>query len=239
MTEITETGKDPQLSKVGQLITQDKIDKLINDLSNLPKLIKEPSKLTTPIDGRPITQEEINDVTAKLQLGLSMYGGIGLSANQIGLDVRACIINVKEPLVLINPRVTEVSQDTVAYVEQCLSIPKSLKKPVKTVRHKSFTIETDNLGTIVFSPDNQFSDWKDGNEFFNDMGLLECVCAQHEIDHLNGILITDAKRRYTTTFVKDKTYGRNEMVMVKLPDGKTEFMKYKKAQKLGAGVEIL
>ena len=55
----------------------------------------------------------------------------------------------KEPLVLINPRVTEVSQDTVVY-EQCLSIPKSMRKPVKTV-NKSFTLECDNLGTVIFS----------------------------------------------------------------------------------------
>ena len=63
--------------------------------------------------------------------------GLGLSANQIGLDVRACVINVKEPLVLINPRVTEVSKETVAYVEQCLSLDKTMRKPVKTVRRKS------------------------------------------------------------------------------------------------------
>ena len=55
------------------------------------------------------------------------------------------------------------------------------------------------------------------------------MVAQHEIDHLDGILITDEIRRYTQTIVKEKKYGRNERVMVKLSDGKTEFMKYKKA----------
>jgi peptide deformylase len=170
--------------------------------------------------------------------GLKKYGGIGLSANQIGLDVRACIINVKEPLVLINPIVTEVSNDSVAYVEQCLSIPKTMRKPVKTVRFKSFTVECDNLGTVIFSPDK--NDWKDSNEFFSDEGLLECVCAQHELDHLEGRLITDPSRRYSTTVIAPKKYGRNEMVMVKLPNGSTEFMKYKKAEPiLQMGGEIL
>ena len=200
-------------------------------------LIKDPNKLRTPISGKPVTQEQIDDISLKLLDGLKKYGGIGLSANQIGLDVRACVINVKEPLVLVNPIVTEVSNDTVAYVEQCLSLSKTMKKPVKTVRHKTFTVECDNLGTVIFSPDS--SEWKDSNEFFSDEGLLECVCAQHEIDHLNGILITDSIRRYTTTFIKKKSYGRNEMVMIKLSDGTTEFMKYKKAQTLGAGIEIL
>jgi peptide deformylase len=201
-------------------------------------LIKNPNKLKTPLVHKPMTQEQIADISTILLEELTRHGGIGLSANQIGLDVRACVINVKEPLVLINPVVTEVSKETVAYVEQCLSLDKTMKKPVKTVRHKSFTVECDNLGTVLFSADS--NDWKDSNEFFGDMGLLETVCAQHEIDHLNGILITDKVRRYTATVTAPKKYGRNERVMVKLPDGKTEFMKYKKAESLvSLGAEIL
>ena len=201
-------------------------------------LIKNPSKLKTPLVGKPMTQEQIDDISTILLEELTNHGGIGLSANQIGLDIRACVINVKEPLVLINPVVTEVSKETVAYVEQCLSLDKTMKKPVKTIRHKSFTVECDNLGTVIFSSDS--NEWKDSNEFFGDEGLLECVCAQHEIDHLNGILITDTIRRYTTTVTAPKKYCRNERVMVKLPNGNTEFMKYKKAEPLlSIGCEIL
>ena len=202
------------------------------------KLIKNPSKLKVPLVGRPMSQEEINSVSTTLLQELKRHGGIGLSANQIGLDVRACVINVSEPLVLINPVVTEVSKDTVAYVEQCLSLDKTMRKPVKTVRHKSFTVECDNLGTVIFSPTKK--EWEDSDDFFNDEGLLECVCAQHEIDHLNGVLITDSIRRYTATIVREKKYGRNERVMVKLSNGDTEFMKYKKAEPLlRQGAEIL
>ena len=203
------------------------------------RLIKDPNKLRKPLEGKPMTQEQIDEISTTLLTELKRHGGIGLSANQIGLDVRACVINVKEPLVLINPIVTEVSKDTVAYVEQCLSLDKTMKKPVKTVRHKSFTVECDNLGTVIFSPD-QKEPWKDSNEFFSDEGLLECVCAQHELDHLNGVLITDKIRRYTTTVVSTKKYGRNDRVMVKLANGNTEFMKYKKAELLlKQGAEIL
>jgi len=201
-------------------------------------LITNPLKIQKKIEPKEMTQENIDQISIILLDGLKKYGGIGLSANQLGLDVRACVINVKEPLVLINPKIVETSTDTVAYVEQCLSIPKSMRKPVKTVRYKSIKVECDNLGTVVFTPDNELSNWKDSNEFFNDMGLLECVCAQHEIDHLDGKLITDSSRRYNPTYFKPKTYGRNEMVMVKLPNGESEFMKYKKAQ-LIVGAEIL
>ena len=67
-----------------------------------------------------------------------------------------------------------------------------------------------------------------------------CSGLQHEIDHLNGVLITDSRRIYTTTIRRGKKYGRNERVMVKLSDGSTEFMKYKKAEPLlSQGAEIL
>ena len=201
------------------------------------KLIQDPSKLKTKIEPTPFTQEEIDEISVTLLQELKRHGGIGLSANQIGINKRACVINVKEPLVLINPRVAEVSEESVVYVEQCLSMPKTMRKPVQTVRFKTLTVECDNLGTVLFSPDSK-EEWKTSEEFYNDEGMLECVVAQHEIDHLEGRLITD--RRYTQTITRGKKYGRNERVMVKLADGSTEFMKYKKAEPLlSQGAEIL
>lgn len=201
------------------------------------KLIQDPNKLKTKIEPSPFTQQEIDEISVTLLQELKKHGGIGLSANQIGINKRACVINVKEPLVLINPRVAEVSEESVVYVEQCLSMPKTMRKPVQTVRFKTLTVECDNLGTVIFSPDSK-EEWKTSEEFYNDEGMLECVVAQHEIDHLEGRLITD--RKYTQTVIREKKYGRNERVMVKLSDGTTEFMKYKKAQPLlSQGAEIL
>ena len=204
-------------------------------------LIKDSSKLKTPILPKPLSQQEVDTISDKLKKELEKHGGLGLSANQIGLTDRVCLINVKEPLILVNPRVTEVSKETVVYIEQCLSLEKTMRKPVKTVRHKSFTVECDNLGTVIFSSDKKEGEtWETSEDFYSDEGLLECVCAQHEIDHLNGILITDSSRKYTQTIVREKKYGRNERVMVKLSNGDTEFMKYKKAEPLlKSGAEIL
>jgi len=204
-------------------------------------LIKDSSKLKTPILPKPLSQQEVDNISDKLKKELEKHGGLGLSANQIGLTDRVCLINVKEPLILVNPRVIEASKETVVYIEQCLSLEKTMRKPVKTVRHKSFTVECDNLGTVIFSSDKKEGEtWETSEEFYSDEGLLECVCAQHEIDHLNGILITDSSRKYTQTIVREKKYGRNERVMVKLSNGDTEFMKYKKAEPLlKSGAEIL
>lgn len=202
------------------------------------KIIKDRSILLKPVPVKPLTAEQTDTAILVLTTELNKHGGIGLAANQIGLYARACIINVIDPLVLINPRITERSYDTVAYAEQCLSDDKSMKKPVKTVRHKRVTVECDNLGTIEFGPTEV--SWKTTEEYFGDKGLLECVCVQHEIDHLDGILMTQSSRKYSATVIAPKRYGRNERVMVKTPDGKTEFMKFKKAEPLlQFGCEIL
>ena len=205
------------------------------------KIIKDKTYLRKVVPSKKMTAKEIEEITETLTTELAKHGGIGLAANQLGLDVRACIINVINPLVLINPKVIEVSKDTIAYAEQCLSDDKSMKKPVKTIRFKSFKVETDNLGVVEFAPTaNALEPWKTSDDFFNDQGMLECVCAQHEIDHLNGMLMTHSTRRYSTTVTTSKKYGRNEKVMVELPDGTTDFMKYKKAKPmLELGCKIL
>ena len=75
------------------------------------KLIKKESQLKTPLIAKPMSKKEIDSISTTLLTELTKHGGIGLSANQIGLDIRACVINVKEPLVLINPRVIDVSKE--------------------------------------------------------------------------------------------------------------------------------
>ena len=52
--------------------------------------------------------------------------GLGLAANQIGINKRVCIINVKEPIAFINPEIIETSGEVIV-PESCLSFPKILK----------------------------------------------------------------------------------------------------------------
>lgn len=205
------------------------------------KLVKDEKKLKVPVEPKKYNDKEISHISGILETELENRKGFGLSSNQLGMNERICLINVIEPMILVNPRITERSEEKVIYMEQCLSLDKTMKKPVKTVRHEKITVECDNLGTVVFSPDYvEGRKWKDAEEFWEDQGLLESVCAQHEIDHLDGKLITDKDRRHSDTIIAPKKIGRNERVMVKLPNGDTEFMKYKHALPLiEAGAEIL
>jgi peptide deformylase len=163
-----------------------------------------------------------------------------MSANQIGLNKRICVINVREePLVLVNPQIIEEGQEKLVYFEGCLSLPKTMKKPIKTVRSHSVKVKADNFAEILeFKTETR--NHKDINELFNDVDLLESVCVQHEIDHLNGLTIRD--RQYTTTVQKTayETLGRNEKLMLKSPQGKTEMVKKKKVQEyLQMGYEVI
>ena len=195
----------------------------------MSKIVTDTIKLKKVVTDLPKNKSEEEVISAALFTVLEKEKGFGLSANQIGVDKRMCVINIKEPMVLINPKITKRSEEAVQYIESCLSLPKTMRKPKNTVRSVSVTVETDNLGTVEFGPDEKDKIGTEGHNYFGDEGLLECVVAQHEIDHLDGILITDSIRAYNIQRVSEKKYGRNDKVMVKSPDGETDFMKYKKA----------
>ena len=195
----------------------------------MSKIVTDTIKLKKVVTDLPKNKSEEEVISAALFTALEKEKGFGLSANQIGVDKRMCVINIKEPMVLVNPKIVKRSEEAVQYIESCLSLPKTMRKPKNTVRSISITVETDNLGTVEFGADEPKKIGTEGHNYFGDEGLLECVVAQHEIDHLDGILITDSIRAYNIQRVSEKKFGRNEKVMVKSPDGDTEFMKYKKA----------
>ena len=203
-------------------------------------IVTDKIKLQKVVTDLPKNKSEEDVISAALFTALEKEKGFGLSANQIGVNKRMCVINIKEPMVLVNPKIVKRSEDAVQYIESCLSLPKTMRKPKNTVRSISITVETDNLGTVEFGPDEKDKIGTEGHNYFADEGLLECVVAQHEIDHLDGILITDQIRAYNIQRVSEKKYGRNEKVMVKSPEGDTDFMKYKKAVPLlEKGYEIV
>lgn len=223
--EIKDTLSEDDMRKV---LALDKIMEMVNQMEKPLPVVRDTEILSKVVESSTFTQEEIDELSAILSIHLHIYGGVGLSANQIGIDKRICVINVKEPIVLVNPEIVSYGDKSVVYNEGCISIPKTLTKPKNTIRYTSVTVKTDNLGELTFSADkteyNTFEDLK------TDKGLLEAVVVQHEIDHLNGILITDKSRIYNPQFIKNTSYGRNDRVMIKSMDGSdSKFLKYKKA----------
>ena len=180
-------------------------------------IITEVSKLQTICESVS-SVEEGEEIGAQLLKELTKSkNGIGLAANQIGINKRVCVVNVKEPMVLINPKIVKNSEEQFIFPEGCLSFPND---KIRTHRYVSIVVETDNHeGQLSFSADGG-----DINDAF------ECVCVQHEIDHLDGITMFD--RQYTSEpYRAPKSYGRNQKVTI--TDGKeTKELKYKKATSL-------
>jgi len=156
--------------------------------------------------------EEGEDIAVQLFENLKDKG-IGLAANQIGINKRVCVINVKEPIAFINPEIKSLDGEVI-FPESCLSFP---KKVINTKRARWVTVKSENHGEVVLGSDE------------DDDSLLESVCAQHEIDHLDGITMFDRKfirppiKRFT------KKIGRNEKVTIE-KEGDTKIIKWKKAQ---------
>ena len=168
----------------------------------------------------PVSIKEGEEIGVRLLHELrESENGIGLSANQIGIQKRVCVVNVKEPLVLINPKIVEKSKEQFVFAEGCLSFPDS---KVKTIRHQDIVVEADNhKGRLSFSANS-----KDINDAF------ECVCVQHEIDHLDGITMFD--REFKSEPIINgvnapKKIGRNEKVTI-TKGTESKVLKYKKAQ---------
>ena len=182
---------------------------------------------------KEVSLEEGNKIATKLfQILTERKDGIGLAANQVGIDASVAVVNVRNPIILINPEIVE-QWDEVPYYEGCLSFK---GKGINTKRYKNIVITTEQEdGELYFSGAENPSDGKgswekeSSSKQEQELRLLEAICVQHEIDHLNGMTIHD--RQMITTIVNEQKFGRNEIVMI--TDGKeTKDLKWKKAKPL-------
>ena len=171
--------------------------------------------LTTPTKKTDLKTAQ--KLAVEMFMILKKEGGLGLSANQIGEDKSVCVVDVTNPFFLLNPVITK-KQKEIIYKEGCLSIP---DKMVMTKRYERIEVEADNVeGTMIFGPEKD-------NQVDNDLLILESVCVQHEIDHLNGKTIYDREFKRESFRRTEVKIGRNEKVTI-TKDKETLTMKYKK-----------
>tara|TARA_B100000287_G_scaffold168856_1_gene159352 strand:- start:946 stop:1557 length:612 start_codon:yes stop_codon:yes gene_type:complete len=174
--------------------------------------------------------EEGEEIGAKLLNELTKSkSGIGLAANQIGINKRVCVLNVKEPVVLINPEIIEKSEEKFAFIEGCLSFP---GESVTTQRHKWVKVKADNHTSTLY-----FSVWHENNEEgYNKQKYLkdayETACVQHEIDHLDGITMHERiLEKVPSLKRKNPKIGRNQKVLIAC-GVESKVVKYKQFQKM-------
>ncbi len=148
--------------------------------------------------------DEIDGRVARLVSDMfdTMYDapGTGLAANQVGVQRRVFVYDVGDgPKTVINPRVVETSGEW-TFEEGCLSVP-GLSWPI---------VRPDRVHLVGLD--------LDGNEVSLEADTLEGRVFQHELDHLDGILLVerldDDQRREARRLLRTR-------VLAEDPDGLT------------------
>ena len=177
---------------------------VINCLVNHNEYINSKLKEVSVEEGLAIAEE-------LFQILNKRGDGIGLAANQVGIDAQVAVVNVREPLVLINPKYIK-KENEIIYGEGCLSFPNHV---IRTKRYRDIIISTEQSeADWYFSGAGENSDgksvWDKGNmNQDRENRVLESVCVQHEIDHLMGKTIHDREVKLEPTKVEKKV-GRND-----------------------------
>ena len=132
------------------------------------KILRQRAAVVKKID------KEIKRLILDMGKTMLVNEGVGLAAPQVGLSIRLIVVNTKDgPLALVNPKITRKSWSKESGEEGCLSLPDFL---ANVKRHKK-------INAIYWD--------KDGKKIkIKAEGLLARVI-QHEVDHLNGVLIID------------------------------------------------
>ncbi len=131
-------------------------------------------KKTVDFDFKKFKQKEIRELIKKMREAMEEASGVGLAANQIGLDMKVFVAQTEGKFYAIfNPEIAKTSKEVDAAVEGCLSVPEIMGEVARPYRVtlKGF----DKAGKKL-----TIKAW----------GHLARVF-QHEVDHLNGILFID------------------------------------------------
>ncbi len=124
-------------------------------------------------DIEDFTSEEFLALMQDLADTLAAYGAIGLAAPQIGVPRRVFVTNVDGQLhYFINPKIVR-KEGSITTKEGCLSFPDVFER---IERSSEVSIEAIDA---------------DGKEFKCELDGIDAVAAQHEYDHLEGVLYID------------------------------------------------
>ena len=143
------------------------------------------------VKARVITDinQHIADLAKAMAQTMHRAPGIGLAAPQVGESVQLVTLDLtvgeipEELLVIINPQITAAEGFEICE-EGCLSVP-GYSLPVK--RNAKIFLQATLL---------------DGSELRMEFEGLKARVLQHEIDHLNGILIVDRMSSLKRTLIK-------------------------------------
>lgn len=141
------------------------------------KLVYYPdSRLHTPC--KPIVDDEperIRDLGQQMLEFMKAAGGVGLAANQVGLDIRLLVLDSgNRPEIFVNPVLLSGTGEKVLMGEGCLSLP-DFRRQVK--RYTEIMV--------------QHVDLDHGHTVFESIEGFRAHILQHEVEHLDGVMFID------------------------------------------------
>lgn len=147
---------------------------------SIRKIIHAPNTILSTPSGRvsnPLSAE-ITELIKDMKDTVIASNGIGLAAPQVGVPLKVIVINLDDkPYGIINPEIIWSSSGTSSLEEGCLSVPDYF---VKIERPKKITVKGIN---------------EKGEEVEIKAKDMLAKVFQHEIDHTNGILISDYREK--------------------------------------------
>ena len=168
-------------------------------------LITAPHEILTrklkPVD---FTKLDIAKLSRDMMTVMNVKGGIGLSANQIGVDAQIFVMraflnkSLGERFAVINPVITEVSQRMTLETEGCLSFPDVFLKVKRPFSCKVEFMTLNSDLTQVFATQQEFID-------------IDARIFLHEYDHLQGIQFIDRVGRVKLELAEKRKNKRKKI----------------------------
>ena len=126
--------------------------------------------------------DEVRDLMDRMLTVMYDAPGVGLAAPQVGVSKRIIVLDVsrdgdgRNPIKLVNPEIV-CGEGEISFEEGCLSLP-------------DFNAEVKRNETVTVRGLNE-----QGEEVTFDADGILAIVFQHEIDHLDGILLVDKVSR--------------------------------------------
>ena len=172
----------------------------------LPLVIEPDPRLHTVSEPVKVIDDSIRRELDDMLVTMYHNNGVGLAAVQAGIMKRMCVVDVDQvirgsgaleqqgrfehggkPLYMINPEIIKKSEEQFHYKEGCLSVP---GVSADVPRFKEITIK--------------FLDYEGKEQEITTKHELLCACIQHEINHMDGVIIMDFLSKLKQQFAAKK-----------------------------------
>ena len=139
------------------------------------KVLKDGDPLLRVKSVPTLINQEVKDLVDNMKETMINENGIGLAAPQVGVNLRVIVIRLNDGTIqeLINPTIIWYSESRISFEEGCLSIPDQFINVIRSVK----------IGIKFMDISGKYRKWK--------LKGMESRVVQHEIDHLDGVLMTD------------------------------------------------